>query len=323
MHYRPPTPEERRRAVAALKALLADEDPDLTGLPLQLLTGLDTAGHRFTLLADAPAAALQSALCAGLVAPPDRPGSPPQPTHSTATNQPTTPPDHPSSPPQPTHPTATNQPTTDPAPSRARHHRPASTPPRPHPADPPDGSPHLAPAHLLPATPGWGLIALHSSPTLLIEVPHPDSDRFTARLGLALFHAIPDAALLVAGAHRRHADVAHDAGSLFHAFAQTLGTTELQLHGFAATSAPGTDAVLSAGAGRPTGLHRTLTKTLTHQGFRVRHHEHLAGRTNAQGIAAATRGSPFLHLELAPIPRSHRRDRVVKAITDAWHQQGH
>jgi hypothetical protein len=248
VHYRPPTPEDRARATAALKALLAGEAPDLTALPLRSRTGLDNAGHRFTLLADAPATTLQAVLLASLV---------------------------------------------------------------PLPATP---DPH---GH------GWGLLALHACPTLLIEVPHPGSDRFTARLGLDLFHAIPTAALLVAGAHRRHADVAHDPGSLFHTFAQTLAIPELQLHGFAAASAPNTDAVLTAGVGTPTDLHRRLAKTLAHQGFRVRRHEHLAGRTNVQGIAAAARGTPFLHLELAPLVRSHRRARVVETVTDAWHQQGH
>ncbi|MFL6121051.1 hypothetical protein [Actinophytocola sp.] len=183
-------------------------------------------------------------------------------------------------------------------------------------------------ATLLTGEPGWGTIAVRGAPTLLIEVPHPGSDRYTARLGLDLFHAIPTAALLVAGTHRRHADVAHEPDSLFHAFAQALATTELQtaelqLHGFAATSAPGTDVVLTPGAGRPTGLHHALRESLTCRGFRVRHHEHLAGRTNAQGIAAAARGTPFLHLELAPPLRSDHRDRVVEAVTDAWHQRCH
>jgi hypothetical protein len=140
-----------------------------------------------------------------------------------------------------------------------------------------------------------------------------------------LFRAIPDAALLVAGTHRRAArgaaDVAHRADSLFHAYAQTLATTEIQLHGFAATSAPDTDAVVSPGAGESTDLHRGVEKALAQQGFRVRHHEHLAGRTNVQGIAAAARGTPFLHLELAPAVRLHHREAVVGAITATWHQQ--
>jgi len=180
----------------------------------------------------------------------------------------------------------------------------------------------LQPAPPNPAAPGWGAIALHRRTTLLIEVPHPGSDRFTARLGLELFNALPTAALLVAGTHRNTADVAHLPTSLFHAFAQTLATTELQLHGFAAASAPDTDAVLSPGAGDATDLHDDLEKALTHHGFRVRHHEHLAGRTNVQGRAAAARGTPFLHLELAPLVRRDHRDRVVDAVTKTWDQQG-
>jgi hypothetical protein len=226
--YRPPTTGERTRAVTALAAVLAGQDPDLTGLPLQLLHG---PGRSFTLLTDTP-----------------------------------------------------------------------------------------------PPNAGWGAIALRGSPTLLIEVPHPGSDRFTARLGLELFHAIPDAALLVAGAHRNAAgttaDVAHHANSLFHAFAQALATTEIQLHGFAATSAADTDVVLSPGAGEPTALHHELAQTLACHGFRLRPHEHLAGRTNVQGAAAAARGTPFLHLELAPHVRRHHRDRVVEAIADTWQRRG-
>jgi len=171
--------------------------------------------------------------------------------------------------------------------------------------------------------PGWGALALRETTTLLIEVPHPGSDRLTARLGLDLFHAIPTAALLVAGAHRDVVDVAHRTDTIFHAFAQTLATTEIQLHGFAAASAPDTDAIVSPGAGRVTELHHVLKKTLTRQGFRVHHHEHLAGRTNAQGIASAARGTPFLHLELAPLLRLHHRHAVVEAVANTWHQQGH
>jgi hypothetical protein len=172
------------------------------------------------------------------------------------------------------------------------------------------------------AAPGWGHVAVHESTDLLIEVPHPGSDRYTARLGLELFHAIPTAALLVAGTHRNTADVAHLPESLFQTYAQAFATTELQLHGFATASAPGTDVVLSPGAGKPTRLHEALEKALTRQGFRVAHHEHLAGRTNVQGIAAAVRGTPFLHLELAALVRRDHRDRVVDAVTDAWHEHG-
>ncbi|TDV53579.1 hypothetical protein [Actinophytocola oryzae] len=170
---------------------------------------------------------------------------------------------------------------------------------------------------------GWGAVAFRDSPDLLIEVPHPGSDRYTAHLGLELFDAIPTAGLLVAGAPRRVADVAHLPESLFHTYAQTFATAELQLHGFAAASAPDTDVILTAGAGSATDLHLALAEALTRQGLRVRHHEHLAGRTNTQGIAAAAHGRPFLHLELAPLVRRDHRDRVVEAVADTWHQRGH
>lgn len=168
---------------------------------------------------------------------------------------------------------------------------------------------------------GWGSALLRRAPDLLIEVPHPGADRLTARLGLELFHAIPTAALLVAGAHRNAADsaadVAHRTDSLFHAFAQTFALPEVQLHGFAADTAPDTDAVVSPGAGEQVELHRRTEKALRQHGFRVGHHERLAGRTNVQGIAAAARGRPFLHLELSPLLRIHHRDAVVDAIAKA------
>ncbi len=172
---------------------------------------------------------------------------------------------------------------------------------------------------------GWGSVLLRGTSDLVIEVPHPGSDRLTARLGLELFHAIPTAALLVAGAHRNQADVAHRADSLFHAFAQTLALPELQLHGFATDTAPGIDAVVSAGAGEQGELHRQVEKALIQEGFRVGHHERLAGRTNAQGVAAAASGRTFLHLELAPLLRDRRRglvvDAVAKAVADTRYQQ--
>jgi hypothetical protein len=172
---------------------------------------------------------------------------------------------------------------------------------------------------------GWGSVLLRRPSDLLVEVPHPGSDRLTARLGLDLFHAIPTATLLVAGAHRNQADVAHRTDSLFHAFAQTLALPELQLHGFAADTAPGVDAVVSAGAGEQGELHRQVEKALIGHGFRVGHHERLAGRTNAQGIAAAAAGRTFLHLELAPLLRDRRRgdvvDAVAKAVADTRYQQ--
>lgn len=183
---------------------------------------------------------------------------------------------------------------------------------------------------LLTDTPGteraWGAVLLDEDPTrTVVEVPHPGSDRLTARLGLELFRAAPGCALLVAGTRRTVHDAAHRTDSMFHHFAQTLAAPEIQLHGFANDSAQDTDAVVSPGAGRRCPAHDALEQALTQHGFRTRHHENLAGRTNVQGIAAAERGTPFLHLELAPLLRVDQgnRARVVDALARTWHQHRH
>lgn len=175
----------------------------------------------------------------------------------------------------------------------------------------------------------WGVVVLDDgAPRQVVEVPHPKSDRWTGRLGLELFRAVPGSVLLVAGAHRNAgggaADVAHRADSVFHAFAEVLAEragVEVQLHGYAARSLPGVDAVVSSGAGRVLAWHRALLDALAARGFTARGAwggacRELAGRTNVQGVAAAGRGTPFLHLELAPPPRADpaRRAAVVDAL---------
>jgi hypothetical protein len=172
----------------------------------------------------------------------------------------------------------------------------------------------------------WGAVVLDEDATrTVVEVPHPGSDRLTARLGLELFRAAPGCALIVAGTRRTVHDAAHRTDSMFHHFAQTLAAPEIQLHGFANDSAPDTDAVVSPGAGRRGPAHEAVEEALAQHGFRTRHHENLAGRTNVQGIAAAERGTPFLHLELAPLLRVDQgnRDRVVDALARTWHQHRH
>lgn len=169
----------------------------------------------------------------------------------------------------------------------------------------------------------WGTIIVRgTTPRLLVEVPHPRHDWLTEMLGHALFRAIPDAALLIAGTHRRAgnraADVAHRTDSLFHAYAQALAVPEIQVHGFAETTAPGVDAVVSAGAGARGGLHTAAAAALTKLGLRVYDHRQLAGRANVQGIAAAEHGRPFVHLELAAVARNERQLEVVTALAGAW-----
>jgi hypothetical protein len=171
----------------------------------------------------------------------------------------------------------------------------------------------------------WGMLAIDLTsppPEVVVEVPHPGSDRHTERLGLALFRALPRAALLIAGAHRRAArgtaDVAHQPDSMFHALANHLadhGASQLQLHGFHDDSLANHDIVISAGAGKPDRRTKHIADALTSTDFDVclawtERCGSLEGRSNAQGLAAADR-SPFLHLE---INRSTREDPERTAI---------
>lgn len=177
----------------------------------------------------------------------------------------------------------------------------------------------------------WGAVALDGSgpPRRVIAVPHPIADRLTAWLGYELFRAMPGSALLLAGTHRRAcggaADVAHRTDSMFHAFAGVLAEhapAELQPHGFAARTLPDYDAVVSPGAAEPAAAHAALRDTLVTRGFRVRPEWTgiLDGSSNVQSRAAATRGSAFLHLELAPALRVDpgARAAVVAAVATTW-----
>jgi hypothetical protein len=174
----------------------------------------------------------------------------------------------------------------------------------------------------------WGMLAIDLTippVKVVVEVPHPGSDRHTEQLGLGLFRALPRAVLLIAGAHRRAArgtaDVAHQPDSMFHALATHLaaddGANQLQLHGFHDDSLADHDIVISPGAGTPDHRTEQIADDLTRAGFGVcrawtDHCGSLEGRTNAQGLAAAHH--PFIHLE---INRSTRDDPQRKtALVD-------
>jgi hypothetical protein len=160
---------------------------------------------------------------------------------------------------------------------------------------------------------GWGLyvVDLSRPATVVIEVPHPVADVRTEQVGVTLFDRGPGAVLAVAGTHRRVAggagDVAHREDSMFHAVADGLagrGLPQVQLHGFDDNSLPGVDVVLSSGA---TGVNPELPRVaslLSDAGLRVCQTwreacGELEGRRNQQGIAAAGRGTTFVHVELS------------------------
>jgi hypothetical protein len=180
----------------------------------------------------------------------------------------------------------------------------------------------------------WGMLVVAADadrPDVLVEVPHPRADLDTERIGLAMFRALPRSGLLLAGAHRRAAggaaDVAHQRDSLFHALAGDLGrqgALQLQLHGFADASLPGTDVVISSGKARVGARTERLADALDDLGLDVcrawrERCAGLEGRSNAQGRAAARHDLDFVHLEMNHRTRMdpQRRSAVVGAVAVA------
>ncbi|MET9557384.1 hypothetical protein [Streptomyces sp. NPDC006645] len=181
---------------------------------------------------------------------------------------------------------------------------------------------------------GWGrvYIDLDTAPRYSVQVPHPVADAYTDRLGAGVLRAAPGGILVIAGAHRRAgegdaADVAHRRDTVFHAITVELVARRIpgiQVHGFADSSVPGRDLVVSTGAGdvaRPQG--RTLADALDDDGFRVCRAWvdkcPLEGRNNTQGRLAAAEDVPFLHVEVSRAVRGDaaRTARAVAAMATA------
>lgn len=198
----------------------------------------------------------------------------------------------------------------------------------------PDGRPftlYLSPPGSEPA---WGgLLVDRSTPIRsVIEVPHPGFDRNTELLGLSLYRAVPGAVLMIAGAHRQadhgNADVAHNKDSMFNLVSREFaraGLPQLQWHGFAESSLPGSDFVVSTGAAPHTDLPVRIATELAGAGYRVcqawsTRCQGLEGNTNVQGAAAAKFGSTFVHLETGWSMRQDpaHRQAVVDAVARAW-----
>lgn len=176
----------------------------------------------------------------------------------------------------------------------------------------------------------WGvyLVDLSRPVRVAVEVPHPNFDLGTERIGLALFRAVPGSALLVSGTHRRvedgAGDVAHRTDSAFHAVAAELAerdVPQVQLHGFHDDSLPNTDVVISPGAGKAGSVIRRVADGIGAAGLVTclsweRECGRLEGTRNEQGKVAAEREAVFVHLESS---RSVRDDEqrwtgLVRAI---------
>nr|WP_240942050.1 hypothetical protein [Planosporangium thailandense] len=166
---------------------------------------------------------------------------------------------------------------------------------------------------------------------LAVEVPHPNSDLRTERIGVHLFRLAPGAILVVAGAHRRAgngaADAAHNDRSLFHALAAEAANRRLpqiQLHGFADASLPGLDAVVSTGTRTATPAAVRVATTLREAGLATCEpwrdsRGRLEGIGNVQASTAVRLGTTFVHLELSWRVRrdAHLRAVAVRAVAAA------
>ncbi|MEV7173949.1 hypothetical protein AB0O18_30140 [Streptomyces sp. NPDC093224] len=166
---------------------------------------------------------------------------------------------------------------------------------------------------------GWGrvYVDLDAKPAWIVQVPHPVADQNTERLGAQVLRGAPGGVLVLAGAHRNAAeggaaDVAHRTDSVFHDVISELMTRRLpglQLHGFANSSFPEFDAVVSTGAGdRAVSEAKLLSKELDRRGLDVcrayTRKCRLSGSSNEQGMLAAEEKLGFLHLEVS------RRNRI-------------
>lgn len=180
---------------------------------------------------------------------------------------------------------------------------------------------------------GWGRVYVGLSSPLRwsVQVPHPVADMGTERLGSAVLTGQPGGVLVVAGTHRDAgrgdaADVAHRRDTVFHAVCEELAERRLpgvQLHGFADSTEPDYDVIVSTGRGtdredRESG--RRLARALGGWDFEVcrawARKCVLEGRTNMQGRGAAELDVPFLHVEFSRSVRSDadRAGRAVAAV---------
>ncbi len=121
--------------------------------------------------------------------------------------------------------------------------------------------------------------------------------------------------------------MAHNDASVFaaiHTATAAQGLASVQVHGFAQTSSPSSDVIVSAGSAP---LSRLLEKTadgLEEAGFRtcrawLQDCGQLEGETNVQGAASAASGVPFVHLEVSfPVREDpDRRAALIDALATA------
>ncbi|MGR8010009.1 hypothetical protein [Streptomyces hypolithicus] len=187
---------------------------------------------------------------------------------------------------------------------------------------------------------GWGrvYVALGEPVRWSAQVPHPVADADSERFGSGVMAGWPGGVLVIAGAHREAgrgdaADVAHRRDTVFHAVCDELTRRRLpgiQLHGFADSTEPEYDVIVSTGRGTDgRTAARRLTEALRDENFEVCRawvrRCVLEGRSNVQGREAAELDVPFLHVEFSRTVRADptRTEAAVEALgatVAAWRQ---
>jgi hypothetical protein len=155
---------------------------------------------------------------------------------------------------------------------------------------------------------------------VLLQAPHSFFDRHTGVIGLELFDRGSFRAFCFNTSHRfgsrasaedaePGADAAHNPRSPLSVQTDAVlravpDSVIVQLHGFDAQSAPAeVDAIVSAGAERPSDARDAAALALGRAGVRARRYPEeidvLGGTGNAQGKLVAARAGGFVHVELS------------------------
>lgn len=185
---------------------------------------------------------------------------------------------------------------------------------------------------------GWGRVYIDLSrpaATWSVQVPHPVADADSEKLGIGAWRATPGGVMVLAGANRRAgegdaADVAHRRDTVFHAVCAELVAHRLpgiQLHGYADSTEPDYDVIVSTGKGdHGRSWGEGLSSALRREGFEVCRvwvrRCSLEGRTNVQGRTAAAAELPFLHVEFSRSIRESEK-RTARAVTAIGEAAGH
>lgn len=175
----------------------------------------------------------------------------------------------------------------------------------------------------------WGVYILPKEPiTMIIEVPHPVADTNTEVQGLDLWRKIPGAMLIIAGCERSVgesqdgsglADVSWNAGSLFHRVAAELvqyGYPQVQIHGYADSSDPDHDIILSMCSANDQDPLHFMARSYQSAGFRTAtfwddSEQQLTAFGNVQGEVARQYGTHMLHIEQNYTVRTSEALRIL------------